>query len=76
MRWPNGLTQHGEPTAEVIDARSHGTDWAGDSEAGFYERFQVEVTYRTTAGQLRHYTVAGEEMQSLWEFVVKRWPGG
>jgi len=51
-----------------------GTDWGGDSENGFYSTFSVTVEYVTRDGSEGSWQAVGEDMESLWLFVVKGWP--
>lgn len=59
------------PEADAIEyVRGDGTDWEGDTEGGFYSRFSVEVKYRKTDGSTGYRTVSGDDMHSLWDWVV------
>jgi len=61
------------PGAVKLDSVSgYGTDWDGDTEGGFYSRFSVDITYRTADDAKHSLDVEGEDMGSLWEWVVNR----
>lgn len=70
-------TEGDEPTAAYVTAvNTYGTDWAGDTEGGFYSESDVEISYLDTAGRSERRTLTGESMESLWRWVVSEWPGG
>lgn len=61
-----------DPKAEsVVSVRGEGSDWAGDTEGGFFSVFTVSITY-TSRGSARtqYLTVEGQDMESLWNAVV------
>lgn len=61
--------------AQVTKVDTYGTDWAGDTEGGFYAEFDTTVIYLTTDGKRATYGVSGEDCQSLWDHVMRSWPG-
>ena len=59
----------------------YGTDWAGDTESGFYDEFNVTIEFteqmtvhvgpeERTEFIPRTVEVNGENMASLWQWVV------
>jgi hypothetical protein len=54
----------------VLAVTSHGSDWEGSTEGGFYSRFVVEIEYVTSAGHRSREYVEGDDMDSLWKHVV------
>jgi hypothetical protein len=67
------LRANGYPCDVVTSVRGLGTDWAGGTDRGFHDDFSVRIDYRND-GQDRLELIGGEEMQSLWEHVVGKWP--
>lgn len=59
--------------AKLISVASKGSDWGGDTEGGFYPTFRVEIVYESQRGRTKHFDVEGEEMASLWQWVVDGW---
>lgn len=57
----------------VEQVSGSGTDMAGDTESGFHSEFRVQITYRDARGVMGFHGVEGEEMESLWNHVVKGW---
>lgn len=57
----------------VEDITAYGTDWAGDTEGGFYPEFEMTIQYMTRHGAER-MRVSGELLESLWMFVMRSWP--
>ena len=64
------VQQRDPDAAEVEKVESFGSDWSGDTEGGFYSTFSVNINYRQTTGDRRFLTVEGEDMASLWKWVV------
>lgn len=58
---------------EVTNVQSDGSDMAGDTEGGFYERFEVLIGYYVD-GKAMSTSVGGEDLASLWDHVVRSWP--
>lgn len=56
---------------EVIQVGGYGTDWEGDTEGGFYSSFYASVKWRRADGTERTIDVDGEDMGSMWDWVVK-----
>ena len=54
----------------VTQVGSHGSEWAGDSENGFYSSFEVSLYGTDDTGAGFFEDVEGEAMESLWKFVV------
>ena len=54
---------------------AYGTDWAGDTESGFYSRFEVSLIGRRRGAPESQppyvWDVTGEKMESLWMHVVR-----
>jgi hypothetical protein len=66
------VQQHHDPAAAKVTRVQHsGSDWAGDTEHGFYSQFGVEVSYQRADGSTGFLDVEGEDMGSLWEAVVR-----
>lgn len=61
----------GHAVDEVLSAETYGSDWAGDTEGGFYPEFEVHIQYRDPSGSHWYY-VEGEDLKSLWDFVIAR----
>ena len=64
------LKQRDSSAIEVLAVSSHGTDYAGSTEGGFYSTFEVDLRYRTDDGRLIFMDVEGDDMESLWSWVV------
>lgn len=64
------LASTGVVATSVERVASHGTDWNGDTEGGFYASFDVTIHYRDHRDEPRFVDVEGEAMASLWEYVV------
>lgn len=56
---------------EVVAVVSDSSDWDGDTEGGFYSTFAVEVRYLDADGRKTYVHLQGEEMESLWLWVVR-----
>lgn len=68
-------TEGGVPTAaQVVAVSGDGTDWAGDTESGFYERFGADVAWLDEKGNRHIEEVLGSRMESLWMWVMRAWP--
>jgi hypothetical protein len=64
-----------QPSARSVEkVDGYGTDWAGSTETGFYDRFSVDIQFADASGASQWLEVRGEDMQSLWEWVVQNWP--
>ena len=61
--------------AEVVSVNAYGTDWAGDTEGGFYSESDVYIRYKSSEGREHYASIKGEASQSLWAWIVKAWPG-
>lgn len=72
--WIRHHDDHGPCFVELLDVSGYGTDWDGDTEGGFYSTFSVEIRYLDKAGKQQHWEVVGEDMDSLWKWVVGAWP--
>lgn len=59
----------GEPV-ELLSAQPDGSDWAGDTEGGFYPEFSMRLTWRDSSGAEQYLHVEGKDMASLWMAVV------
>lgn len=59
----------------VTAVTSYGTDWAGDTEGGFFSEFEVTVNFVTREGTERTRDLKGEALADLWSWVVNGWPG-
>lgn len=57
----------------VEGVESYGTDWAGDTEGGFYSQSDVTIKWTDTEGVVHFREIQGEAMGSLWDHVVKGW---
>lgn len=68
------LRAEGRDVAAVRSVTTDGTDWAGDTEGGYHSESDVDITYITATGEEKRTTIQGEEMASLWNFVMKSWP--
>lgn len=62
-------SQYTAEASQVTAVTGDGTDWAGDTEGGFYETFSVTIQYVTKDGAVRTYEASGEAMASLWRAV-------
>jgi hypothetical protein len=58
----------------VEKVKGYGTDWAGDTNGGFYSDWSIDITYTDSAGKSRFEEVKGEDFLSLWHWVVSAWP--
>jgi hypothetical protein len=54
----------------VLTVIGRGSDWAGDTEGGFYTEFEVTIRYRLADGTVKHRDITGEDMGSLWAWTV------
>ena len=69
------LRSTGKDVAEIVSVEAYGTDWAGDTEGGFYDESDVTIKYRSEPdGKVNYLEVRGEEMGALWQFVMNAWP--
>ena len=65
-----------EPEAVSVTAvESDGTNWAGNTVDGFYGQFSVNIIWRDQRGaetglRDRYYSAEGEDLKSLWDWVV------
>lgn len=65
--------QRSDPSAVALDeAEGYGTDWAGDTEGGFYSEFGLTIRYHHADGAPRSREVAGQEMEDLWRFLLPK----
>jgi hypothetical protein len=79
---PVGFVEHVTPwlreklpaSAEFIGIDEYGTDWAGDTYGGFYPEFELTIRYRNSEGAIKTWDVKGEDLASLWQWVVGGWP--
>jgi hypothetical protein len=63
------------PSARSIEkVDGNGTDWAGSTESGFYDMFSVDIKFTEDSGASHWLDVRGEDMASLWSWVVQNWP--
>lgn len=72
LRWLREVQHVSATSVEKVDGR--GTDWCGSTEGGFYSQFDVDIRYTDEGGAVRTKSVEGEEMASLWSWVVGAWP--
>lgn len=56
---------------EVLKVGGYGTDWDGDTEGGFYSSFYASVCWRRGDGTEQTRDFQGEDMASLWDWVIK-----
>lgn len=63
-----------DPAVELTACSMYGTDWAGDTNSGFYSEHDLTLSWKTAAGRPGHATISGEKMSSLWNAVVAAWP--
>lgn len=56
---------------EVVQVGGYGTDWAGSTEGGFFSSFAAEIWWRRADGTEKCLDVEGEDMGSMWDWVVK-----
>lgn len=68
------LQSKGESVSEVVSVVSEGSDWEGDTEAGFYASFEVTVSWVKVDGSRGQLRVDGEDADSLWRHVTNAWP--
>jgi hypothetical protein len=68
------LIDEGMDAVSVEQVSGYGTDWEGDTESGFFSSFGVTVRYTNQAGDTRAKEVTGDDMESLWIWVMKAWP--
>lgn len=55
-----------EPRAVSVEGvESYGTDWAGDTEGGFYSQSYVTIKWADAEGVVRFHEVQGEAMGAL-----------
>jgi hypothetical protein len=64
--------KHKDPQADrITEVSAYGTDWAGSTDAGFYDDFEVTITYmRVDGSQVWWREIRGEDMASLWQAVI------
>ena len=63
-----------KPSAvEVNSVVSYGTDWAGDTEGGFYPESDVTIRWTDDKGIRQSLEIRGEDMADLWDHVVSGW---
>lgn len=55
---------------EILRVRGYGTDWAGDTEGGFYSETNIEISYKTDGGREGFWEITGDTFLSLWSYVV------
>lgn len=62
--------------ASVENVFCYGTDWAGDTPSGFYSEFDMGIDYTDADGSLhrKNINATGEEIASLWRWVIGGWP--
>lgn len=56
---------------EIIEVGGYGTDWAGDTEGGFYSSFDASIRWRRADGSIKSRSYQGEDMGELWDYVIK-----
>jgi len=66
------LKSIGVPATTVKSVSGYGTDWEGSTDEGFRSAFSVDITYATEAADFNFLEVEGEQMASLWQFVLNR----
>jgi hypothetical protein len=60
--------------AEHIESvTGYGTDWAGDTNGGFYSEQTITIEYRTGSGDRAILEVTGDRFISLWNWVIGVW---
>ena len=65
-----------KPAVLVMQVSGDGTDWDGDTEGGFFSSFGVTVRWQDLNGASHWLEVTGDDMQSLWTWVVTSWRAG
>lgn len=76
LEWLNNKSRFnilGE-AVELTACGAYGTDWAGDTDAGFHSEHRCELTWVLASGKKVSRDVEGEEMMDLWNAVVSGWP--
>ena len=63
------------PAQSVEQISGDGTDWDGDTDGGFFSSFGVTIRYLDLNGSKQRHEVTGDDMESLWTWLVSRWPG-
>ena len=59
---------------DVVRVSGDGTDWNGGTEEGFFSSFGVTIQYIDGNSIKQWKEVTGDDMESLWTWVVSRWP--
>lgn len=68
-------TTGGRPDArEVTEVVADGSEWAGSTEQGFHDSFEIYLSWLDADDVKRTDTVSGAELESLWRSVVGAWP--
>lgn len=57
--------------AVTVEDSTYGSDWAGDTEGGFFSEFSTTLTWTTASGERGSREYAGEDMARLWQFVMR-----
>ena len=66
------VRENGVPdAAKVTSVESYGTDWDGDTEGGFYSKFEVTIRGQRENGQSFWNDYQGEDLMSLWKWTVR-----
>jgi hypothetical protein len=65
LPWLQQEGRHPEAVA-IVNVYAAGSGWAGSTAHGFH----ADITWRDAAGKQRDYSADGEEMGSLWDWVV------
>jgi hypothetical protein len=56
--------------ASVESVVTEGSDWAGDTEGGFYGTAETTVVYTDTNGERHSVNLDGADLASLWNHVT------
>jgi hypothetical protein len=65
----------GHPEALAVESvEADGKTWRGTTDAGYDSQFTVSITWRDTGGLKGQEEYDGEELASLWRWVVSGWP--
>lgn len=78
LAWVNAeLVREGvgaDPAVTLTACSMYGTDWAGDTDGGFYSEHELTLEWVTTTGKTCRQDISGDAMESLWNAVVAAWP--
>lgn len=55
----------------VTRVEPYGTEWAGDTEGGFYNEFELTIYYLWHGAERTRYITRPDDLVDLWNFLIR-----